>query len=107
MSLGEVNDHLGTVGCTTDDVRSPNYIEGASRNAREVLGKNIKLARKLRNWSQEALALEAGLDRTFVAHVERSARNISIDNIERLAWALQCPIWALLNEEFHRVAGAG
>ena len=45
--------------------------------------------------SQEALALEAGLHRTFVAHVERQARNISLDNIERLAVALNVPITAL------------
>jgi transcriptional regulator with XRE-family HTH domain len=49
-----------------------------------------------RGWSQEALALEAGLHRTFVAHVERQTRNISIDNIEKLAKALGVPIWELL-----------
>jgi transcriptional regulator with XRE-family HTH domain len=42
------------------------------------------------------LALEAGLHRTFVAHVERQVRNISIDNIERLANALQVSIHSLL-----------
>jgi len=41
--------------------------------------------RRARGWSQEDLALEAGLHRTFVAHVERGARNISIDNVEKLA----------------------
>jgi transcriptional regulator with XRE-family HTH domain len=39
-------------------------------------------------WSQERLGFEAGLHRTFVAHVERGARNPSLDNIERLAVAL-------------------
>lgn len=38
--------------------------------------------------SQEKLGLEAGLHRTFVAHVERANRNISLDNIEKLAKAL-------------------
>lgn len=45
-----------------------------------------------RGLSQEALAFEAGLHRTFVGHVERQARNISLDNIERIAIALQVPI---------------
>ena len=69
--------------------------EGAL-TAREVLAYNVRHMRHHRAWSQEALALEAGLDRTFVAHVERGARNISLDNIERLACALLVPIHMLL-----------
>ena len=34
------------------------------------------------------LALEAGLDRTFIAHIERLARNPSLDNVEKIAIAL-------------------
>lgn len=56
--------------------------------ARYVLAGNIRLLRAEKGWSQETLALEAGLHRTFVAHVERGARNVSLDNIERLALAL-------------------
>lgn len=52
--------------------------------------------RNERGMSQEALAFEAGLHRTFVAHVERQARNISLDNIERLAIALNVPVGELL-----------
>ncbi|WP_369750503.1 helix-turn-helix domain-containing protein [Acidovorax sp. KKS102] len=48
--------------------------------------------------SQEALAFEAGLHRTFIAHVERQARNISLDNIERLAMALNVPVEELLRQ---------
>lgn len=58
------------------------------RNARDLLAANLKRLRAERGWSQEQLALEAGLHRTFIAHVERKMRNISIDNIERLAVAL-------------------
>ncbi|MBP6113049.1 MAG: helix-turn-helix transcriptional regulator [Sphingobium sp.] len=64
--------------------------------ARELLAMNIVRLRREKGWSQEDLALEAGLHRTFVAHVERQARNISIDNIERLANALQVSIHILL-----------
>lgn len=63
--------------------------------AREVLALNMIRLRNARGWSQDALALEAGLHRTFIAHVERQKRNISIDNIERIATALQVPFWKL------------
>lgn len=56
--------------------------------ARAHLARNLKRLRAEKTWSQEHLALEAGLDRSFVAHVERGARNISLDNIEKLATAL-------------------
>ncbi|WPC69039.1 helix-turn-helix transcriptional regulator [Rhodoferax ferrireducens] len=49
-----------------------------------------------RGWSQEALAFEAGFHRTFIAHVERQARNISLDNLERIAQALGLQAYQLL-----------
>lgn len=51
--------------------------------------------RQEKGWSQEALALEAGFHRTFIGHVERHARNISLDNIERLAVALEVTVQRL------------
>ncbi len=65
-------------------------------SARELLAINLIKQRARLGWSQEALAFEAGLHRTFVAHVERQVRNISLDNIERLAVALQVPVHTLL-----------
>lgn len=67
--------------------------------ARELLAMNIVRLRREKGWSQEDLALEAGLHRTFVAHVERQVRNISIDNIERLANALQVSVHILLQPD--------
>lgn len=52
--------------------------------------------RQERKWSQEHLAYEAGLHRTFVAHVERHARNISLDNLEKIALALEVEAYSLL-----------
>ncbi|WP_235835214.1 helix-turn-helix domain-containing protein [Piscinibacter terrae] len=52
--------------------------------------------RRARGWSQDFLALEAGLHRTFVAHVERQARNIALDNLEKLAVALDVQVHELL-----------
>jgi transcriptional regulator with XRE-family HTH domain len=64
--------------------------------ARAILAANLIRLRTKRLWSQEALAFESGLHRTFIAHVERQARNISLDNIERLAQALGVEPFQLL-----------
>ncbi|WP_431101208.1 helix-turn-helix domain-containing protein [Roseateles noduli] len=61
-------------------------------SAREQLALNLIRLRGQRGWTQEALALESGLHRTFVAHIERLHRNASLDNIERLALALDVPV---------------
>ena len=53
-----------------------------------VFARNLRSVRQTRGISQERLAELAGLHRTYVSSVERGQRNISIDNIERLARAL-------------------
>ena len=65
-------------------------------SAREALAANIVALRHEKGWSQEVLAFECGLHRTFVAHVERLSRNISLDNVERLAVALGVQPYELL-----------
>ena len=64
--------------------------------ARQLLAQNLLRLRRERGLSQEGLAHEAGLHRTFVAHVERQARNIALDNVERLAIALDVDVYELL-----------
>jgi transcriptional regulator with XRE-family HTH domain len=68
----------------------------ARPDLRAVLAVNLIAMRGEKGWSQDALALEAGLHRTFVAHVERRARNISLDSLEKLAAALQVQTYELL-----------
>lgn len=68
-----------------------------SPSARELLSENIRALRTRKGWSQEALAFEAGLHRTFIAHVERRARNIALDNLEKLARALEVDTYQLLH----------
>lgn len=63
-------------------------------NLRDVLAYNIRLLRVGKGWSQEELASQCGLDRTYVSAVERSRWNVSLSNIERMAQAVQP--WLLL-----------
>ena len=61
------------------------------------IGQNIRVLRKARGLSQEALAFKAELDRTYIGGVERGERNISALNICRIAEALGVPPSILLD----------
>jgi transcriptional regulator with XRE-family HTH domain len=54
----------------------------------QILGRNVRQARIRRGFSQEALALEADMKRSYVSDLERGIRNPSVKAIERLAMAL-------------------
>ena len=69
-----------------------------STSLREVLAKNLRVIRNKLGLSQEQLADEAGLHRTYIGSVERAEINISIDNIEKIAKALKVKPSRLLSE---------
>jgi transcriptional regulator with XRE-family HTH domain len=66
-------------------------------SARQVFARNLRGARRVKDISQEELALRAGLSRPYVGSVERGERNVSIDNMGLLAQALGLPLHELLN----------
>lgn len=72
-----------------------------SSQARQVFARRLRQVRQQQALSQEALAARSGLHRTYVGAVERGERNISIDNMERLAQALQVPLTDLLQDSSH------
>ena len=55
---------------------------------RQHFGTRLRNLRTETGWSQEKLALECGLDRTYIGSVERGERNIALLNICKLARAL-------------------
>lgn len=66
-------------------------------NPQILFGHKLAKLRKEKGWSQEKLALESGLARSYLGGVERGQRNIALLNICRLAEALDQPPSELLN----------
>jgi DNA-binding XRE family transcriptional regulator len=60
------------------------------------LARHLRALRAERGLSQEGLADLAELHRTYVGSVERSERNVSLDNVERVALALGVDICDVL-----------
>ncbi len=71
---------------------------------RRRFGESVRAARLAAGMSQEALAEQAGLHRTYVGGVERGERNVSLVNITALARGLSVPPSALFanwDDELH------
>lgn len=64
--------------------------------AAAILGRNVREARKRKGLSQEQLALEADMKRSYLSDLERGTRNPSVRAVERLAAALGVEPWTLL-----------
>jgi transcriptional regulator with XRE-family HTH domain len=65
----------------------------------KVFGTNVKLYRQNQKLSQEKLAEKCGLHRTYISDIERFRRSISLDNIQKIADALDIKAYQLLIEE--------
>ena len=61
-------------------------------DAKHLFGTNVRKYRHKKNWSQEKLAAEAGIHRTYIGAVERCEKNITLINAERIAKALGVPL---------------
>jgi len=63
------------------------------------LGARVRKLRQLKGLSQEAFADKCGLHRTYIGAIERGERNVSLENIERIAKALGIRIALLFGDE--------
>ena len=66
-------------------------------DVRHRLGVNVRRLRKKRGWSQEDLAFESDLHRTYISGIERGVRNPSVTIMEDLASALGVKTGRLLD----------
>ncbi|MDY3988854.1 MAG: helix-turn-helix transcriptional regulator [Massilioclostridium sp.] len=62
---------------------------------KKIFGENIKKYRKQKSFSQEKLAELSGLHRTYISAVECGRRSISLNNIEKIADALEVETYQL------------
>ena len=65
---------------------------------KKKFGKKVKLLRIEKGWSQEKLALNDDLDRTYIPSIEKGDRNVSITVIEKIAKAFKTNIKTLFDE---------
>ncbi len=82
----------GLIGCehcvlTYMNAKHPNLIK---------IGKQIRDIRSSKGYSQEEFAAIAGLGRTYMGRVERGEQNISIQNLIRIAFALNVEVGTLV-----------
>ena len=68
-------------------------------DVRKRVGLNLKRFRLERGLSQEALAFECGLHRTYISGIERGVRNPTVLVLEQIAMALKVPTPRLLEED--------
>ena len=63
----------------------------------EKFGERVREERHKLRLSQEELASRAGVHRTYIGMIERAEKNITLENIEKVAHALNIPIKDLLD----------
>ncbi len=68
----------------------------------QELGQNIRRIRQLANFSQESVALDAGLDRSYYGRIERGEVNVSVINLVKIAKTLQTSIASLFGNIPHQ-----
>jgi transcriptional regulator with XRE-family HTH domain len=61
-------------------------------NGRALVAWNLRRIRVLRGLSQEKLAFDSGVDRSYVGGLERREENPTIDLLDRLAKTLSVPL---------------
>ena len=66
---------------------------------KELFGTNLRRFRTQKGYSQEKFAELCGLHRTYISDIECFQRNVSLVNIQKIADALDIPIYSLFMED--------
>jgi transcriptional regulator with XRE-family HTH domain len=68
------------------------------KNALKQLGEIIRAKRKVLGYSQESFAPVCGVHRTYIGAIERGERNVALENLIKIASALDLKLSELLAE---------
>ena len=77
-------------------IATPQALDGTVEDYFARLGRRVQELRAARGWTQQQLAKEAALDRTYVSGLERGRQNPTIGALLRLARALEVPLERLM-----------
>jgi transcriptional regulator with XRE-family HTH domain len=69
-----------------------------NKSIQKQFGQKVRALRLASGYSQEGLAFECGLHRTYIGCIERGEKNITIANIEKIAKALKVKIYQLFQD---------
>lgn len=73
----------------------------------KVFAHNVRYYREQQGVSQEAFAEKCGLHRTYISAVERQKRSISLNNIQKIADALEVDTYKLFIDPSNQNANRG
>lgn len=71
----------------------------ASMKGRDLVGKNIKRIRVAKGISQEQLAFDASIDRSYLGGIERCDENPSVDTLDKIATVLEVALLELFRSD--------
>jgi transcriptional regulator with XRE-family HTH domain len=69
------------------------------RTARAILARNVRRVRLAQNMSQEELAHAADLSQDQISDIENAKHSVTLDNIQRLAFAFNIRVADLLDDK--------
>ena len=78
-------------------VTSPELVDRGNEVMR-LFGRKVRRISRSKKWSQEDLAIAAGIHRNYVSDMERGQRNVSLKIVDRLAKALEVPVKVLFED---------
>jgi transcriptional regulator with XRE-family HTH domain len=67
-------------------------------NGRSLVARNVRRIRIAKGISQERLAFDSGIDRSYLGGIEREGENPTVDLLDRLARTLEVPLAELFAE---------
>ncbi|SIQ06525.1 helix-turn-helix domain-containing protein [Chryseobacterium sp. RU33C] len=71
-------------------------------NIKQKIGDRIKEVRVEKKLSQEAVAFNAGIERSFMTHIEKGRRNVSIETLKKVLTGLEISFSDFFNSNFFK-----